>query len=102
MVLGYDSTLPVTMDDMVHHIRAVVRGTRKAHIVGDMPFMSYQASVEVAMRTAGRLVNEGGAQAVTPEGGAPAIETIKRLTDAGFAVLGHLCLTPQSVSGMGG
>jgi 3-methyl-2-oxobutanoate hydroxymethyltransferase len=100
--LGYENTIPVTVDDIVRATAAVVRGSQNALIIADMPFMSYQASVEDAMHSAGRLVKEGGAQAVKLEGGAPVIETIKRLTDAGFAVMGHLGLTPQSVNGMGG
>lgn len=100
--LGYENTIPVTVDEISSATAAVVRGSRNALIVADMPFMSYQASVEDAMRTAGRLVKEGGAQAVKLEGGAPVVETVRRLTGAGFAVMGHLGLTPQSVHHMGG
>ena len=100
--LGYENTIPVTVDEISSATAAVVRGSRNALIVADMPFMSYQASVEDAMRTAGRLVKEGGAQAVKLEGGAPVVETVRRLTGAGFAVMGHLGLTPQSVYHMGG
>ena len=100
--LGYENTIPVTVDDIISATGAVIRGSENALIVADMPFMSYQASVEDAMRTAGRLVKEGGAQAVKLEGGAPVIETVRRLTEAGFAVMGHLGLTPQSVNHMGG
>lgn len=102
MVLGYDSTVPVTMDDMVHHVRAVVRGRRNALVVGDMPFMSYQASVEDGLRNAGRLLQEGGAHAVKLEGGRRVLELVAALTAAGIPVMGHLGLTPQSVNQLGG
>ncbi len=102
MVLGYDSTVPVTMDDMVHHVRAVVRGRRNALIVVDMPFMSYQASVEDGLRNAGRLLQEGGAHAVKLEGGRRVLELVAALTAAGIPVMGHLGLTPQSVNQLGG
>ena len=102
VVLGYDSTLPVTMDDMVHHIRAVVRGTRKAHIVGDMPFMSYQASVSEAVGNAGRLLKEGGCQSVKLEGGTHIAETVRLIVESGIPVMGHVGLTPQAVNQLGG
>ena len=102
VVLGYDSTLPVTMDDMVHHTRAVVRGAPDALVVADMPFMSYQINADEAMRNAGRLRQEGGASAVKLEGGQHIAETVTRLTDAGIPVMGHLGLTPQSVNQLGG
>ncbi len=102
VVLGYDSTVPVTMDEMVHHVKAVVRGTRKAHIVGDMPFMSYQADTADALRNAGRLMKEGGAQSVKLEGGRPVAETVSRMVEAGIPVMGHIGLTPQSVNQLGG
>lgn len=101
-VLGYDSTLPVTMDEMVTATAAVSRGTRRSLVVADMPFMSYQASVADGVRNAGRLVAEGGAQAVKLEGGAPVAETVRRIVEAGVPVMGHLGLTPQSVNTMGG
>lgn len=102
-MLGFEDTLPVTVDDMVRHTAAVVRGTEKAFVVADMPFMSYQASTADALRNAGRLLKEGGAQAVKLEGGgAAAIETVRALVDAGVAVMGHLGLTPQSVHQLGG
>jgi 3-methyl-2-oxobutanoate hydroxymethyltransferase len=101
-VLGHPSTLPVTMDDMVHATAAVVRGTRHALVVADMPFMSYQASVDDAMRNAGRLMAEAGAAAVKLEGGAQVAETVRRLVGAGIPVMGHLGLTPQSVNQFGG
>jgi len=98
--LGYPSTLPVTMDEMLHHTRAVVRGVDKALVVGDMPFMSYQASLEDGIRSAGRFLKEGGAAAVKIEG--PAIELAASLVERGIPVMGHLGLTPQSVNAMGG
>lgn len=101
-VLGYDTTIPVTVDDVVHHLRAVVRGTRRALIVADLPFMSYRTSVEDALRNAARLLQEGGAQAVKLEGGAPVAETVHRLVESGIPVQGHLGLTPQSVHALGG
>jgi 3-methyl-2-oxobutanoate hydroxymethyltransferase len=102
VVLGYDSTLPVTMADMIHHVSAVVRGTQKAHIVADMPFMSYQASPEDALRNAGRFLQEAGAQSVKLEGGVSVAETVRRLVEAGIPVMGHIGLTPQSVNQFGG
>ncbi|HKV88958.1 MAG TPA: 3-methyl-2-oxobutanoate hydroxymethyltransferase [Candidatus Dormibacteraeota bacterium] len=102
VVLGYPTTLPVTMDDMVHHARAVSRGSRQALLVGDLPFMSYQVSVEQALGNAGRLMQEGGMHSVKLEGGGPVIEITRRLTEVGIPVMGHLGLTPQSVHGMGG
>jgi len=102
VVLGYDSTLPVTMEDMIHHGKAVVRGTERAIIVVDMPFMSYQISTEDALRNAGRLLKETGATAVKLEGGEPVAGTVRRMIDAGIPVMGHLGLTPQSVNQLGG
>jgi 3-methyl-2-oxobutanoate hydroxymethyltransferase len=102
VVLGYDTTLPVTVDDMIHHTAAVVRGTSNAMVVGDMPFMSYQGSTEDGIRNAGRLVKEGGAHAVKLEGGGRVLEIVARLSDAGIPVMGHLGLTPQSVNQFGG
>ncbi|HKW58411.1 MAG TPA: 3-methyl-2-oxobutanoate hydroxymethyltransferase [Candidatus Dormibacteraeota bacterium] len=102
VMLGYPTTLPVTMDDMLVHAKAVSRGARQALIVGDMPFMSYQASVEDAIRNAGRFVQEGGMHAVKLEGGGQVIEITRRLTEIGIPVMGHLGLTPQSVHTMGG
>jgi 3-methyl-2-oxobutanoate hydroxymethyltransferase len=102
VVLGYDSTVHVTMDDMVRHTQAVVRGATNALIVADMPFMSYQASVEDGVRNAGRLVQEAGANAVKLEGGKAIAETVRRIVTAGIPVLGHLGLTPQSVNQLGG
>jgi 3-methyl-2-oxobutanoate hydroxymethyltransferase len=99
---GRDSTLPVTMDQMVYHCQAVMRGARRAHVVGDMPFMSYQVSVEEAVRNAGRLVAEGGVGAVKLEGGEEFAATVAAITRASIPVMGHLGLTPQSVHKMGG
>ena len=102
VVLGYDSTVPVTIEDMLHHSRAVARGSEKALIVTDLPFMTYQTSIEDAMRNAGRLLQEGGAQAVKLEGGVHMAETVRRLTQIGIPVVGHIGLTPQSVNQLSG
>ena len=99
-VLGYTNEIPVTMQDMLHHTRAVVRGTEHAMVVGDMPFLSYQVSVEEGVRNAGRLVKDGGAHAVKVEG--PQYELIHRLVEIGIPVMAHVGLTPQSVYGLGG
>jgi 3-methyl-2-oxobutanoate hydroxymethyltransferase len=102
VVLGYESTLPVTMEDMLHHTRAVTRAKTAALVVADMPFMSYQASDDDAVRNAGRLIQEGGADAVKLEGGARVLEAVRRMIAAGIPVMGHLGLTPQSVNAFGG
>jgi 3-methyl-2-oxobutanoate hydroxymethyltransferase len=102
VVLGYDSTLPVTMADMIHHTKAVVRGSQRAHVVADMPFMSYQAGPEDALRNAGRLMQEAGAQSVKLEGGTTVAGTVRRLVEAGIPVMGHIGLTPQSLHQFGG
>ena len=102
VVLGFDTTLPVTLDMMIHHTKAVSRGAKRALIVADMPFMTYQLTVEEAMRNAGRLIQEGGAAAVKIEGGAQIAEIARRLVDVGVPVMGHLGLTPQSVHKLGG
>jgi 3-methyl-2-oxobutanoate hydroxymethyltransferase len=102
VVQGLDTTLPVTLDEMIYHCRAVARGTRRAHVVGDMPFMSYQVAPEDAMRNAGRMLAEGGAHSVKIEGGAEMADTVRRLVGAGIPVMGHVGLTPQSVHAMGG
>ena len=102
VVLGYESTVPVTMDEMVHHIKAVVRGAQKAHIVADMPFLSYQAEVAEAIRNAGRILKEGGAQSVKLEGGRHVAETVRQIVQSGIPVMGHIGLTPQSVNQLGG
>ena len=102
VVLGYDSTVPVTMEDMLHHIKAVVRATSKVHIVGDLPFMSYQASRSDAIRNAGRILKEGGAQSVKLEGGRHIAKTMRRIVQAGIPVMAHIGLTPQAVNQLGG
>jgi len=102
VVLGYENTLPVTMDEMLHHSRAVARGARSALLVGDMPFMSYQVSVEEAVRNAGRFLQQGGMDAVKLEGGRDRTDAIRAITGAGIPVMGHLGLTPQSVNQLGG
>ncbi len=102
VVLGYDSTVPVTMDEMVHHIKTVVRGTQRAHVVGDLPFLSYHADVPEAIRNAGRLLKEGGAQSVKLEGGRSQAETVSRIVESGIPVMGHIGLTPQAVNQLGG
>jgi 3-methyl-2-oxobutanoate hydroxymethyltransferase len=101
-VLGYDTTLPVTMDQMIHHTAAVVRGVRTALVVGDMPFMSYQGSVEHAVENAGRFIKEAGADAVKIEGGAHRAPLVRTLVQNGIPVLGHIGLTPQSIRETGG
>ncbi len=102
VVQGQTSTLPVTVDEVIYHCRAVARGTRRAHVVGDMPFLSWQVSEEEALRNAGRFLSEGGAQAVKLEGGVDAAPTIERIVHAGIPVMAHVGLTPQSVHAMGG
>jgi 3-methyl-2-oxobutanoate hydroxymethyltransferase len=102
VVLGYDTTVPVTLENILHHTRAVVRGTEHALVVADMPFLTYQVSPEEALRNAGRLIQEGGAAAVKLEGGRPVIDVVKRMVDAGIPVMGHLGLLPQSVNQIGG
>jgi 3-methyl-2-oxobutanoate hydroxymethyltransferase len=99
-VLGYPDTLPVTMEEMLHHTRAVARGAERAMVVGDLPFLSYQVSLEEGVRNAGRLVKEGGAQAVKLEG--PHLDLVHRLVEIGIPVMAHVGLTPQSVHGLGG
>ena len=101
-VLGYASTIPVTVDMMVHHTQAVVRGTSRALIIADMPFLAAQVSVPEAVANAGRLVQDGGAAAVKIEGGRPVVDTVRRLVDVGIPVMGHLGLQPQSVHQIGG
>jgi 3-methyl-2-oxobutanoate hydroxymethyltransferase len=102
VVLGYENTLPVTMQEMLHHCRAVSRGASRAHLVGDMPFMSYQASVADALRNAGSLLQKGGMDAVKLEGGRERVPAVKAIISAGIPVMGHLGLTPQSVHQLGG
>jgi 3-methyl-2-oxobutanoate hydroxymethyltransferase len=102
VVLGYDSTLPVTMDDMIHHTKAVVRGSQRAMVVGDMPFMSYQTGWQDAMANAARFMKEAGCGAVKLEGGVRSAEVVQKLVEAGIPVMGHIGLTPQSVNQFGG
>ncbi len=102
VVLGYESTLPVTMEDMLHHTKAVARAKTSAMVVGDMPFMSYQVSVEQAVRNAGRFVQEAGADAIKLEGGERVVPAVQRIVAACVPVMGHLGLTPQSVLAFGG
>ncbi len=102
VVQGQDTTLPVTMEEMLYHCRAVARGSKRAHLVGDMPFMSYQVAPKEAVRNAGRFLAEGGMHAVKLEGGADMAKTIRRIVSVGIPVMGHVGLTPQSVHAMGG
>lgn len=102
VVLGYENTLSVTLDEMIHHGKAVVRGSKKAMVVMDMPFMTYQVNRDEAVRNAGRLIQDTGAQCVKVEGGTEIIEGVKGMVEAGIPVVGHLGLTPQSVGQLGG
>jgi 3-methyl-2-oxobutanoate hydroxymethyltransferase len=102
VVLGYDSTIPVTMDDMLHHTKAVVRGARLAMVVTDLPFLTYHLDEKQALQNAGRCLQEGGAQGVKLEGGASMAPTVRRLTESGIPVMGHLGMTPQSIHQLGG
>lgn len=102
VMLGLESTVPVTMEEMLHHCRAVTRGARRAHLVGDMPFMSYQADVGQAIHNAGRFLKEGGMDAVKVEGGQEITDRIRAIVGAGIPVMGHIGLTPQSLSKLGG
>ena len=102
VMLGYESTIPVTIEDMIHHTKAVVRGAKRALVVGDMPFMTYHLSVSDALYNAARFIQEGGAQAIKLEGGEVVADTVRRLVDCGIPVMGHIGLTPQSVHQLGG
>lgn len=102
VMLGYDDTLKVTMEDMIHHTKAVSRGAKNALVVADLPYMSYHVSVEQAVQNAGRLITEGGAQAVKLEGGAEFAHEVRAMTRASIPVMGHLGLTPQSINAFGG
>lgn len=102
VMLGYESTIPVTMDEMIHHVKAVVRGTKHALVIGDMPFMTYHVSMEDTLRNAARFIQEGGAQAVKLEGGEVVADKVSRLVSCGIPVQGHIGLTPQSVNQLGG
>ncbi|MFW6105582.1 MAG: 3-methyl-2-oxobutanoate hydroxymethyltransferase [Chloroflexota bacterium] len=102
VMLGYESTIPVTMEEMIHHTKAAVRGAKKALIIGDMPFMTYHISMSDALHNATRFIQEGGAQAVKLEGGEVVAEKVRRLVDCGIPVMGHIGLTPQSIHQLGG
>jgi 3-methyl-2-oxobutanoate hydroxymethyltransferase len=102
VVQGHDTTLPVTLDEVIYHSRAVARGAHRAHVVGDMPFMTYQGNADVAIDNAGRLLKEGGAQSVKLEGGARVAELVERMVAAGIPIMGHVGLTPQSYHQLGG
>lgn len=102
VMLGYESTIPVTIEDMIHHTKAVVRGAKKALIIGDMPFMTYHVSVSDALYNAARFIQEGAAQVVKLEGGEVVAEKVRRLVDCGIPVMGHIGLTPQSIQQLGG
>jgi 3-methyl-2-oxobutanoate hydroxymethyltransferase len=102
VMLGYDTPIPVTMDEMIHHCKAVVRGTSTAMIIGDMPFMTYHTTVDDALRNAARFIQEAGCQAVKLEGGVTVAEKVKKLIDCGIPVMGHIGLTPQSALALGG
>ena len=102
VVLGYESTIPVTMDEMLHHTKAVARGAKNAMVIGDMPFMSYHISTEDALRNAARFIQEGGAQAVKLEGGVTVAEKVRSIVSCGIPVMGHIGLTPQSIHQLGG
>jgi 3-methyl-2-oxobutanoate hydroxymethyltransferase len=102
VVLGYESTIPVTMEEMLHHTKAVVRGTKQTMVIGDMPFMTYHISIGDALRNAARFIQEGGAQAVKLEGGVTVAEKVRNIVNCGIPVMGHIGLTPQSIHQLGG
>jgi len=102
VVLGYETPIPVTMEDMLHHTKAVVRGTKQAMVVGDMPFMTYHISADDALKNAARFIQEAGAQAIKLEGGVTVAEKVKRIVECGIPVMGHIGLTPQSIHQFGG
>ncbi len=102
VMLGYKDTIPVSMNEMLHHVKAVARAVKYAHVIGDMPFMSYNISVEKAIENCGRMLKEGGADSVKLEGGAAVSETVHRIVKAGIPVVGHLGLTPQTAGMIGG
>ena len=102
VVLGYETTIPVTTEEMLHHTKAVVRGAKQAMIVGDMPFMTYHISVSQALENAARFIQEGGAQAIKLEGGVTVAEKVQRIVECGIPVMGHIGLTPQSIHQFGG
>jgi len=102
VVLGYESTIPVTIEEVLHHTKAVVRGTKRAMVIGDMPFMTYHISTEQALHNAARFIQEAGAQAVKLEGGVTVADKVKRIVECGIPVMGHIGLTPQSIHQFGG
>ena len=102
VVLGYESTIPVTIEEMLHHTKAVVRGTKQAMVIGDMPFMTYHLSIDDTLKNAARFIQEAGAQAVKLEGGITVAEKVKRIVECGIPVMGHIGLTPQSINQFGG
>ena len=102
VVLGYESTIPVTMEEMLHHTKAVLRGAKQAMVIGDMPFMTYHISVDDALRNAARFIQEAGAQAIKLEGGVTVAEKVRRIVECGIPVMGHIGLTPQSIHQLGG
>ena len=102
VMLGYESTIPVTMDEMIHHTKAVVRGARQALVIGDMPFMTYHTSISDALHNAASFIQKGGAQAVKLEGGEVVAEQVRRLVECGIPVMGHIGVTPQSMHQLGG
>ncbi len=97
VVLGYETPIPVTMEDMLHHTKAVVRGTKQTMVIGDMPFMTYHISIDDALKNAARFIQEGGAQAIKLEGGVTVAEKVRRIVECGIPVMGHIGLTPQSI-----
>jgi 3-methyl-2-oxobutanoate hydroxymethyltransferase len=102
VLLGYESTIPVTLEEVLHHTKAVARGTRRALVIADMPFLTYHLSVQQGLQNAGRFIQEGGAQAVKLEGGRRVGETVRRIVECGLPVMGHIGLTPQSLYQLGG
>jgi len=102
VVLGYESTIPVTIEEMLHHTKAVVRGTKQAMVIGDMPFMTYHLSIDDTLKNAARFIQEAGAQAIKLEGGVTVAEKVKRIVECGIPVMGHIGLTPQSINQFGG
>lgn len=102
VLLGYESTIPVTMDEMIHHTKAVTKGAKQGMVIGDMPFMTYHTGTSDTLRNAARFIQEGGAQAVKLEGGTVVAETVRRIVDCGIPVMGHIGLTPQSIHQLGG
>lgn len=102
VVLGYESTIPVTMEEMLHHTKAVVRGVKNALVIGDMPFMTYHISTEQALTNAARFIQEAGAQAIKLEGGVTVTDKVRRIVQCGIPVMGHIGLTPQSINQFGG